>query len=60
MTNKKEFMCNSCLGCNRLEDKSFIGLYECEHYVSDHYLFRFKIEKLNNFKQTKIKVVKDE
>lgn len=25
--------CKTCLGCNRLEDKTFRGIYECKNYV---------------------------
>ena len=28
--NKK---CKTCLGCNRLENESFAGIYRCENYV---------------------------
>lgn len=28
-----EYKCNSCLGCNRLENKDFKGTYRCENYV---------------------------
>jgi len=27
-------LCKSCLGCNRLEDASFTGVYRCE-YATD-------------------------
>lgn len=25
-------LCRNCLGCNRLEDKNFIGTYRCEYW----------------------------
>lgn len=28
-----ETKCNTCLGCNRLEDKNFKEVYRCENYV---------------------------
>lgn len=28
-----EKKCNSCMGCNRLEDEKFNGTYRCENYV---------------------------
>lgn len=29
----KETKCYSCLGCNRLEIKSFQGTYRCNNYI---------------------------
>ena len=28
-----ENKCKTCLGCNRLEDKNFVGVVDCENYV---------------------------
>lgn len=28
-----ETKCESCLGCNRLEDKAFVGVVDCKNYV---------------------------
>lgn len=28
-----ETKCKACLGCNRLEDKNFVGVVECKNYV---------------------------
>lgn len=25
--------CKTCYGCNRLEDKNFVGVVECKNYV---------------------------
>ena len=28
-----ETKCSTCLGCNRLEDKAFVGVVDCKNYV---------------------------
>ena len=28
-----ETKCSTCLGCNRLEDKAFVGVVDCVNYV---------------------------
>ena len=28
-----EIKCKTCLGCNRLEDKAFVGVVDCVNYV---------------------------
>lgn len=28
-----EVKCKTCYGCNRLEDKNFVGVVECKNYV---------------------------
>lgn len=25
--------CKTCLGCNRLEDENFTGIWRCENYI---------------------------
>lgn len=36
--------CKTCLGCNRLEEESFAGIYRCENYINGG----IKDEKKNN------------
>lgn len=31
----QEFLCDICLGCNKLEDENFKGEYECNNFVKD-------------------------
>ena len=28
-----EIKCKTCYGCNRLEDKNFVGVADCKNYV---------------------------
>lgn len=28
-------LCKNCLGCNKLEDKKFGGIYSCKNYIGD-------------------------
>ena len=30
---KPEVLCGSCLGCGRLEDMEFEGVYRCKNYI---------------------------
>ena len=32
---KEDKLCNTCLGCNRLELENFNGVYRCNNYVKD-------------------------
>ena len=41
-------ICNTCLGCNRLLDKEFKGIYRCPNYMKG----RIENEK-NNSKNTR-------
>lgn len=35
-------VCRYCLGCNRLEDNSFNGTYNCENYIGETKDYEFK------------------
>ena len=44
-------LCRGCLGCNRLEDKNFIGTYRCEYATSEQIAIedlRKELEKKND------------
>lgn len=30
---KKETLCKRCIGCNRLEDENFEGVYRCINFI---------------------------
>lgn len=41
-----ETKCSTCLGCNRLEDKNFVGITDCKNYVREIPTVKDNINKI--------------
>ena len=46
-------LCKNCLGCNRLEDKTFEGVYRCEYATIKQISWKDLREEVNNVKNKK-------
>jgi len=44
-------LCINCLGCNKLEDPKFKGLYKCENFKDAYFIEKFYQTNLNLLKK---------
>ena len=47
-------LCKECLGCNRLEDKNFIGVYRCEFATEKQITIEELRKELKNDKMSRL------